>query len=67
MMPTRRLGSSFVVPTHAPIVDWPSAGRKVIGPIGVATFRPRNAAESLSASGSGPAWRSASAMESTVM
>src|SRR5207247_1357398 len=42
MMPTPRLWSSFVVPTHAPIVDWPSTGRQVNGPIGVAAFMPRN-------------------------
>src|SRR2546427_7564405 len=62
MIPTPRLASSFVVPTQAPIVDWPSEARKVIGPTGVSTLRPRNAATSLSVSVE-PALRIASAIE----
>src|SRR5471030_2669824 len=39
-----------VVPTYAPIVDWLSCARYVIGPNGVSTFKPLNAAASLSGS-----------------
>src|SRR4029077_12546506 len=56
MIPTPRCASSLVVPTHAPIVDWPSEARKVTGPIGVSTFRPLKAATSFGVSGA-PAFR----------
>jgi hypothetical protein len=40
MMPTPRWGSTLVVPTQAPKVDWPSTARKVMGPIGVSDLEP---------------------------
>ena len=66
MMPVPRLGSSFVVPTQAPMVDWPSEARKVMGPIGVSTLRFLKAATSLSVSVP-PAFLMASAIETIVI
>jgi hypothetical protein len=65
MMPTPRWGSSLVVPTHAPIVDCPSAARNVTGPIGVSTLRPLKAATSLGVSVP-PAYLMASATDRYV-